>query len=115
VACPTDAIIVVPDETTEANAVNSTERHAQIYDIDMYRCIYCGFCVLACPEDAIRMTRNYDFSLYSRAGMVFTKEMLVENGYQTEENPSAWIYDYNHKWGPIEDREAEDFANPKSH
>ncbi len=114
-ACPTGAITVIPEETTDAKPVNTTERHAAVYDIDMYRCIYCGFCVLACPEDAIRMTRNYDLALYSRTGMVFTKEMLLENAHGAAQDPSAWMYDCNHKWGPIENREAEDFANPKSH
>jgi len=115
VACPTKAITVIPAETSGDDAQNQTERYADVYDIDMYRCIYCGFCVLACPEDAIRMTRNYNFALYSRAGMVFTKEMLLENAYDTTEDPSAWVYDFTHRWGGIEGREASNFANPHSH
>lgn len=114
VACPAQAITVVPEETTPEKPVNHAERHAAIYDIDMYRCIYCGFCVLACPEDAIRMTRDFNLALYSRDGMVFTKEMLLEPVPGAEDNPSAWCFDFTHRWGPIEGREASDYANPLS-
>ncbi len=112
VACPTGAIIVVPAETASDAPENATERCARVYDIDMYRCIYCGFCVLACPEDAIRMSRNYNFALPSRAGMVFTKEMLLEAHAGATEDPSAWGYDYSSHWGPIEERPARDRAQP---
>jgi NADH-quinone oxidoreductase subunit I len=112
VACPTGAITVVPRETSKEQPENRAERCAEVYDIDMYRCIYCGFCVLACPEDAIRMTRNYNFALTSRAGMVFTKEMLLETGHGEAEDPSTWGYDFTAHWGPIEGREADNQAQP---
>ncbi len=112
VACPTDAITVVPAETDPDDPQNGTERYAEVYDIDMYRCIYCGFCVLACPEDAIRMSRNYNFALTSREGMVFTKEMLLESAPGAIEDPSAWMYDTNENWGPIEGRKAGGRAQP---
>lgn len=28
------------------------------FDIDYSRCVFCGFCVEACPEDAIRMSKD---------------------------------------------------------
>jgi NADH-quinone oxidoreductase subunit I len=40
--------------------------------------VFCGFCVEACPEDAIRMdTGILEFSSFSRTGMVYTRDTLL--------------------------------------
>ena len=42
------------------------------------KCVFCGYCVEACPEDAIRMdTGILQFASYSRAGMIYPLEMLL--------------------------------------
>src|SRR5262249_1733898 len=45
-ACPADCIRVVAAENTPDNRVSAGERYARIYEINMSRCIFCGYCEL---------------------------------------------------------------------
>ena len=53
------------------------ERYAEVYNIDYGRCIFCGFCVEACPKDAITHGYNFELSVYSRADLLKTKDDLL--------------------------------------
>jgi NADH-quinone oxidoreductase subunit I len=43
----------------------------------MSRCIFCGYCEVACPFDAITMGNDYELADYERSDLIFTKEMLL--------------------------------------
>ena len=43
-ACPSDCIRVVAAENTAENRVSAGERYARIYEINLSRCIFCGYC-----------------------------------------------------------------------
>jgi len=46
------------------------EKYPVRFDIDLGVCVYCGYCVKVCPEDAIRMdTGILDLAAYSREAM----------------------------------------------
>jgi NADH-quinone oxidoreductase subunit I len=44
----------------------------------MLRCIFCGFCVEACPTEALGMTGEYELATYSREAQLYGKERLLE-------------------------------------
>jgi ferredoxin len=50
---------------------------ARIYEINLSRCIFCGYCELACPFDAITLEAEYEISEYSRDDLIYTKDMLL--------------------------------------
>src|SRR3977135_230504 len=72
-----DCIRVVAAENTPENRVSAGERYAAVYEINMSRCIFCGYCEIACPFDAITMGHDYGLSDYDRTELIFTKEMLL--------------------------------------
>jgi NADH-quinone oxidoreductase subunit I len=67
----------VAEENTAENRVSAGERYARIYEINMSRCIFCGYCELACPFDAITLGNEFEISEYSRDDLIYTKDMLL--------------------------------------
>jgi len=64
-------------ENTDDERYSPGERYASTYEINMLRCIYCGYCEDACPTEAIVLGKNYELSLYDRESAIYTKEMLI--------------------------------------
>src|SRR5260221_10655927 len=84
-ACPADCIEIVAGEHPKIQY----EKYPVVFNIDMLRCVMCGFCVDACPKDAIWMSRDYELSFFSREESVFDISRLaqkpgaaVEDGYR---------------------------------
>ncbi|KAM7319408.1 hypothetical protein ACRRTK_021091 [Alexandromys fortis] len=77
--------------TIEAEPRADGSRRTTRYDIDMTKCIYCGFCQEACPIDAIVEGPNFEFSTETHEELLYNKEKLLNNGDKWEAEISANI------------------------
>ena len=62
------------------NRISAGERYASVYNIDYSRCIFCGYCVEACPTDAITHGHGFELATYDINSLVYRKEQMLENG-----------------------------------
>lgn len=76
-ACPSACIYIEAAENTGQVRISGGERYAEVYNIDYNRCIFCGYCVEACPKDAITHGYNFELSVYNRADLLKTKTDLL--------------------------------------
>jgi len=88
-ACPVNCITLETVQAFEGEDLGVTSDgskkrlHVIKYDIDMAKCCYCGLCTVPCPTQAIVMTDNYEYSSYTREGLLFhfskyTPEQVAE-------------------------------------
>jgi NADH-quinone oxidoreductase subunit I len=81
--CPALAITIEAEE--RADGTRRTTR----YDIDLFKCIYCGFCEESCPVDSIVETRIFEYSFEHRGENIMTKDMLLDIGDKYEAQIAA--------------------------
>ena len=73
-ACPAQCIYIEAEEDPE----HPLEKKPKHFVIDLGKCAYCGFCVEACPEDALRMDVHIpELSEYNRNELIYDIEELT--------------------------------------
>jgi NADH-quinone oxidoreductase subunit I len=65
-------------ENTDEARYSPGERYAKTYEINMLRCIFCGYCEDACPTEAIILGHEHRLSFTDRRDAIFTKDMLID-------------------------------------
>jgi len=81
--CPAKCIHIVAEVSPE----EIVEKRAKSFDIDLGLCVFCGYCVEACPVDAIHMdANNVELSAYSRKDMIWNMQELLGD---KKKEPSA--------------------------
>jgi formate hydrogenlyase subunit 6/NADH:ubiquinone oxidoreductase subunit I len=85
--CPADCIHIVAGDagdetrTDPARPKAAAEKYPVRFEIDELRCVVCGFCVEACPCDAIRMDTGIHVTAQSsRKPFVYDRQHLLARG-----------------------------------
>ena len=84
-ACPAECIYIESGERPEKHI----EKYPTRFEIDLLRCVYCGFCVDACPEEAILMSRENDLVGTSRAELIIDRDRLMARAKLVESAPAT--------------------------
>ena len=59
-------------------------RRTTRYDIDLFKCIFCGFCEESCPVDSIVETHILEYHFENRGENIVTKPQLLALGDRLE-------------------------------
>jgi len=74
--CPTDCITVIPTEDDTGRGI--ADRVPKVWDVDLSRCLFCGYCEDACPTTAIRLGREYEYAATDlESAILHVEELLV--------------------------------------
>ena len=91
--CPANCIYIEADENTAEKRVSGAERYAKVYNIDYNRCIFCGYCVEACPTDAITHGHGFEVASYNTSTLVKRKEDMLVPMPPGAKPPAATVED----------------------
>lgn len=75
--CPVDVIDVgtALREVTEGGK-KKKKKVLTTFVFDTSRCMFCALCQEACPTSCLELTQEYEMAVYSRAGLVWDRELL---------------------------------------
>ena len=71
--CPSECISIKASEHPDAQV----EKYPISYEIDILRCIFCGFCEEACPVDAVRLGPEWQTPGLNGANFIYDINYLA--------------------------------------
>lgn len=71
--CPAQCITITAAESNNPEV----EKFPISYEIDVLRCVYCGFCEEACPVDAIRMGPEWQSAGLANSNFIYDIKRLA--------------------------------------
>ncbi len=92
--CPSKCISVYTSEGSDHTKV------VDRYEIEVLRCVYCAFCVEACPFGAVVLTEHYEYCDYSRSAFAMDKEKLLANWDKYMAGEKGKLY-FKKFWRPL--------------
>jgi len=87
---PPKAIRISPPGPSGSPEAGNVEKAPKEFEIDMLRCIFCGFCQEVCPEEAIFLMKDYSLTGTNRQEMVYNKEKLLALGGVHQDKIRKW-------------------------
>ncbi|MBN8554635.1 MAG: NADH-quinone oxidoreductase subunit I [Deltaproteobacteria bacterium] len=84
--CPAECIHIVAAESPNPKV----EKYPAVYEIDLLRCVFCGFCEDACPVDAVRMGRDYELAELAERNFVVGIDYLMNRPALNNKNISVF-------------------------
>ncbi len=58
---------------------NDGRRRPTSFEIDLLRCICCGYCEEICPEEAISLGTDYEVAFYTRDEAIYDIDKLIKS------------------------------------
>ncbi len=95
--CPAQCIHIEAGQ----HPTNEIEKYPVRFEIDILRCVFCGYCEEACPVDAIRLGPEYVMAGLAEEKWVYTKDYLAQRS--TLHGGISSVKDENEKH-PITDK-----------
>lgn len=76
-ACPADAIFVEAGNNTPDEQYSPGERYGKVYQINYLRCVFCGYCIQACPTRALTMSNEFEIAAQTREELIYEKKDIL--------------------------------------
>ncbi len=84
--CPAKCITIKKAKRKEGEEDKyAAKTYPASFEVDLLRCIFCGFCEDVCPKNAIVLGQEFEFARYTKEECVLDKRKLLMNYRKAKE------------------------------